>query len=253
MTSWVRDRLNRAFSPRSGANANDGDDGDSLAGGSDGDGPFETLSDAPATPVGSPLLGTVDTTPHGHPVYPPPGTTVPVAQPPTQGHVRRSSLGSLGDMLLPAMRSIPGIRGAAGASSPPAGPPPANPTNPTASGPTYRYPDDEQRRYEADMAAAMRASMAEPGVHVAANAGGVSPYLTPVSPPGPYDIGSTRSQSSHLSERIHPRLGRTDLNRNGVDWHEHRIDVPGLISGRPVRANSEPRVRRRHGGGSKRE
>ena len=52
MTSWVRDRLNRAFSPRSGANANDGDDGDSLAGGSDGDGPFETLSDAPATPVG---------------------------------------------------------------------------------------------------------------------------------------------------------------------------------------------------------
>ena len=224
MTSWVRDRLNRAFSPRSGANANDGDDGDSLAGGSDGDGPFETLSDAPATPVGSPLPGTVDTTPHGHPVYPPPGTTVPVAQPPTQGHVRRSSLGSLGDMLLPAMRSIPGIRGAAGTSSPPAGPPPANPTNPTASGPTYRYPDDEQRRYEADMAAAMRASMAEPGVHVAANAGGVSPYLTPVSP-GPYD-------SAQIVRRVH-----TSPNESIPDW-DGRTSIGTELTGQNTASTS---------------
>ena len=101
MTSWVRDRLNRAFSPRSGG---DGDGGDPPGiGGSDGEGSptgepghshgaFSELSNGPpadASPV-----------PQGHPVYPPPGTVVPVAHQTPPTHQRRPSLGSLGDCLL---------------------------------------------------------------------------------------------------------------------------------------------------------
>ena len=173
MTSWVRDRLNRAFSPRSGG---DGDGGDSPGGGSDGEGSptgepghshgaFSELSNGPpadASPV-----------PQGHPVYPPPGTVVPVAHQPPPTHQRRSSLGSLGDMLLPAMRSIGVAAGQTNFSTPPAT---GTPAGAPVGGPTYRF-DDEQRQYEADMAAAMRASMEEPGVAHASGAGGVSPYL----------------------------------------------------------------------------
>ena len=106
MTSWVRDRLNRAFSPRSGG---DGDGGDSPGGGSDGEGSptgepghshgaFSELSNGPP----SAPTRTVDASPvpQGHPVYPPPGTVVPVAHQTPPTHQRRPSLGSLGDLSL---------------------------------------------------------------------------------------------------------------------------------------------------------
>ena len=184
MTSWVRDRLNRAFSPRSGDSPGDG--GDSPRGGSDGEGSptgepghshgaFSELSNGPP----SAPTRTVDASPvpQGHPVYPPPGTVVPVAHQTPPTHQRRPSLGSLGDVLLPAMRSIPGIRGvAAGQTNVSTPPATGTPAGAPVGAPTYRFVD-EQRQYEADMAAAMRASMEEPGVAHANGAGGVSPYL----------------------------------------------------------------------------